>query len=227
MSTAGGIVSYMKSCLMLACHNIKDELLTAVEESEAVFPIFFIPRRLHLFPDKLRVYLQEMIDSIENVDYILLPMGMCGNGTIGLVSKAASIVLPKCGDCIDLILSENDLKAKRPTYSYFLTSGWLGDDGSLDTELKRTIEKYGLEQAAMVMDMMYKNYKDFCIIDTGTYNIEDAKEKIMPLVEITKLEITVAKGHYGVLRKMAALDFDDNFVIIPPGETVSTKHFGI
>jgi len=217
----------MKNCLMLACHNIRDELLVAVKESGADFPIFFIPRRLHLFPDKLRVYLQEMIDSIENVDYILLPMGMCGNGTIGLVSSNTSIVLPKCGDCIDLILSDDDLKPKRPTYSYFLTSGWLGDDGSLDTELKRTVEKYGPEQAAMVMDMMYKNYKDFCIVDTGTYDIEAAKEKIMPMVEITKLEITVAKGPYGVLRKMAALNFDDNFVIVPPGETVSTKHFGI
>jgi hypothetical protein len=126
-----------------------------------------------------------------------------------------------------LILSEDNLKPKRPTYSYFLTAGWLGDDGSLDTELKRSIDKYGLEQTEMIMEMMYKNYKDFCIVDTGTYDIEAAKEKIMPLLEIINLEITVAKGPYGVLRKMAALSFDDNFAIIPPGETVSTKHFGI
>jgi electron transfer flavoprotein alpha subunit len=102
---------------MLACYSIKNELMSAVKESG--FPIHFVPRDLHLFPEKLKRYLQDMIDSMENVDYILLPMGRCGNGTIGLLSEKASLVLPKCGDCIDLIISKDDAKAERPKYSFF------------------------------------------------------------------------------------------------------------
>ena len=214
-----------KSCIMLACHNIKEELRVAVMESEVKFPILFIPRELHLFPDKLRSYLQEMIDNLESVDYILLPMGQCGNGTIGLVSKKSSIVLPKCGDCIDLILSKNGVVQKRSAYSYFLTAGWLGDRNSIDYEYERTVEKYGTENAAMIIEMMYKNYKSFCFVDTGTYDIDAAIAQVMPLVEALGLEIDVVKGSFSLLRKMAALDFNENCIVIPPGEIVSDRHF--
>ena len=216
----------MKKFLMLACHNIKDELLSALKEANADFPVIFIPREMHLFPDKLRMYLQDMLNSITNVNYILLPMGMCGNGTIGLVSETSSIVLPKCGDCIDLLLSQDDLSPTRPTYNYFLTSSWLGEKGSLDTEFQHAMDKYGLKRALRIFDMMYKNYKYFSFIDTGTYDIEAAKEKVRSLAEHTNVEINVVEGKYGVLRKMAALQLDNNFVIVSPGETVCERHFG-
>jgi len=215
----------MINCIMFACRNIRDELLAAVLEAGVKFPVLFIPRELHLIPDKLRVYLQDMIDNIENTDYILLPMGMCGNGTVGLMSSTASIVLPKCGDCIDMLLSEEGVKTERSVCSYFLTAGWLGDDNSIDVEYKRTIEKYDAETASMIIEMLYKNYKHFCFIDTGTYDIDAVKEKIKPLTEITKMDVIEVKGRYNILRKMAALEFDSDFVIVPPGETVCEKHF--
>jgi hypothetical protein len=215
----------MSRYIMLACLNIKNELLAAVNAAGSDFPILFIPRETHLISNKLRDHLQSTIDALENVDYILLPMGRCGNGTLGLVSHKASLVFPKCNDCIDLLLSEDNLKVERPQYAYFLTDGWLGFSASIDTEYSYTIQKYGDKRGTGIIRMIYKNYKYFTLVDTEGYDLEAAKEKIMPLARTTGMEINRMNGPCGVLRKMARLEIDANFTIIPPGEPVGEKHF--
>ena len=215
----------MNRYIMFACRNIENELLAAVNTAGSGFPIFFIPRETHIISNKLREYLQGAIDSLENVDFILLPMGRCGNGTLGLVSKTASLVLPRCNDCIDLLLSDDHLKPRRPQYAYFLTDGWLGSRSSIDTEYSYSLNKYGDETGKEIIRMIYQNYKYFTFVNTNSYDLEAAKEKIMPLARTTKMEINSMDGPCGVLQKMARLEFDDNFVIVRPGETVTEAHF--
>ncbi|MEL7563696.1 MAG: DUF1638 domain-containing protein [Dehalobacterium sp.] len=214
-----------KNYLMLACLILQDEIRAAVAETKVKFPILFIPSNLHLFPDKLREYLQKIIDNLENVDYIMLPMGRCGNGTLGLRSEHAFIVLPKCEDCINLILSDKDIQVERSKYSYFLTDGWLRDENAIHKEFLKTVTKYGREKAAMVMRRIYANYRHFVFLDTGAYCLETAHEKVHDLSEIVEMDIISVEGKCGVLGKMMRLDFDDNFVIVPPGTRVSEKHF--
>ncbi len=213
----------MKNYLMLACTIIQDEVRAAPDKGN--FPILFIPPDLHLIPDKLREYLQDLIDRIDNVDAILMPMGRCGNGTIGLHSKTAAIILPRCGDCIDLMLSKENLSAERPTHTYFLTAGWLREKNAINREYEATVEKYGREKADMVMGMIYANYRSFGFINTGTYDLAPAREKIRPLAESVGVEISEMEGKCSVLHKMMRLEFDDNFVIVPPGEIVGEAHF--
>jgi hypothetical protein len=210
---------------MLACRNIENELLAAMKAAGSGFPVLFIPRETHLLSDKLRAYLQGLIDSLENVDHILLPMGRCGNGTLGLVSKKASLVLPRCNDCIDLLLSGGHLKPERPRHAYFLTAGWLGSPSSIDTEYSYSVNKYGDTTGKEIIRMIYQNYRYFTFVDTNSYDLEAAKEKIMPLAGTAGMEINSMDGPCGVLQKMARLEFDGNFAVIPPGEAVSEAHF--
>jgi hypothetical protein len=210
---------------MLACRTIENELLAAMDEAGSGFPVLFIPQEAHRFADKLREYLQSIIDSLENVDYILLPMGRCGNGTLGLGSKNASLVLPRCNDCIDLLLSGENLSQERPNYVYFLTDGWLGSPSSIDAEYSYTLNKYGEKRGKDIIRMIYYNYKCFTFVDTGSYDPEAAKEKIMPLARTVNMSVNRMSGPCGALKKMARLEFDDNFVIVPPGESVGEGHF--
>jgi hypothetical protein len=210
---------------MLACRTIENELLAALNAAGSIFPVFFIPRETHLFSNKLREYLQGVIDSLANVDYILLPMGRCGNGTLGLVSKNASLALPRCNDCIDLLLSGGNLKPERPHYAYFLTDGWLGSPSSIDTEHSYSLNRYGDKTGKEIIRMIYQNYKYFTFVDTSFYDLEAAKEKIMPLARTTGMEINSMDGPCGALQKMARLEFDGNFVVVPPGEAVGEAHF--
>lgn len=215
----------MKNYLMLACTILKDEIEAALAAAETKIPILYIPSDLHLFPDNLRDYLQRTLDNLYNVDVVLLPMGRCGNGTLGLHSERATLVLPKCEDCINLLLSDQDLHVERPSYSYFLTDGWLREKNAINNEYERALEKYGPEKSEMIMQMIYANYKHFVFVDTGTYSLAEAKRKIQPLADLVNLDITTHPGPCGVLNKMVRLAFDDDFIVVPPGTAIIEEHF--
>ena len=217
----------MKKYMMIACEIIVDEIRAIMEQHELSYPILFLPPDLHQLPQKLNEYLQDLIDRIDNVDYLILPMGRCGNGTIGLKSERATLILPKCEDCVNLLLSKDSLKVERPKYSMFYTDGWLRNSSSSCHEYARTVEKYGKERADMVMNMMYAGYRYFSLLNTGTYHMENAKKKLQPLVSVLDhIEINELPAPYGLLKKMLTLDFDEeNFVMIPPGTAVAEEHF--
>ena len=95
-----------------------------MEQHELSYPILFLPPDLHQLPQKLNEYLQDLINRIDNVDYLILPMGRCGNGTIGLKSERATLILPKCEDCVNLLLSKDLSRWNVPSILCFiLTDG--------------------------------------------------------------------------------------------------------
>jgi hypothetical protein len=212
-------------CLMLSCENIRNEVLDAVKETGAGYPDVFIPREYHLSPDNLRSYLQGVIDRTENADCILLPMGLCGNGTLGLRSEKSSIVLPNCSDCIDLLLSRGAAASNRPTYSYFLTGSWMEGPYSIEAEFKHAIEKYGEEDGSWLVREIYGNYREFALVDTGTYDVCAAAERVAPIARLAEMEIKQIDGRCDMLKKMTGLNFDGDFIVIPPGDAVSLEHF--
>lgn len=69
--------------------------------------------------------------------------------------------------------------------------------------------------------------KDFYIIDTGTYNTKEVEEYIRPLVNVLDGQILSVKGTYGVLRKIARQQFDDDFLIVPKGGEVPLSYYTI
>ena len=94
--------------ILLSCPTLRNELEQAVKESGFSDPILFLPRQLHNDPKILKSYLQETIDRLENIDQILLCVSGCGGGTIGLCATNAELVIPRCRDCLDLLLSQED-----------------------------------------------------------------------------------------------------------------------
>lgn len=216
----------MKKYIMLACEILKDEIMHIIRESPVDYPIYFISSELHLHPEKLREFLQETIDQIENVDYILLPLGRCGNGTVGLVSQNATLVIPKSEDCINLLLSDQSLKVERPSKSSFFTKGWLQNKHTAaNHEYLNTVEKFGKEQADMLTKIMYSAYEHFTLVNTGAYDMKEAYDLLTPLASVIPIEINEIPGKCGVLKKMLQLDLDDNFIFIAPGEKVQEKDF--
>lgn len=211
----------MDTVMMLACHNIKNELLRAVAETGAFFPIFFIPEDLHQNPDRLRAYLQKTIDSLYNIDTLLLPMGRCGNGTLGLRSERAKLVLPRCSDCIDLLLNGG----ARDHRAFYLTAGWLDNPHSIDTEYHYAIERYGEKRGQKIIEALYHSYETFIMLDTGAYNLAPAMEKIAPLAASVDVTVKRMPGGYDMLRDMVAGRLDERFVTVPSGVEVAEAHF--
>lgn len=210
--------------MMLACQTIQDEIQDAMKEADVHFPVLYLPGDTHNFPQKMRETLQTIIDRLTGIDYLLLPMGRCGNGTIGLHSDRFSLVLPKCEDCINLLLSTDSLKVERPKGTMFFTEGWLRSSLAADSEYDRTVTRYGKKQGESLMQMIYGGYRRFALLNTGLYNLTRAKERLQPLVCCTSLEFTEIPAPFGVLKKMVSLDLDnDNFMIVPPGTAVTEE----
>lgn len=215
-----------KQVMMLACPTLRREITAIMSEEGLHYPVFYVPDELHLIPDKLKSFLCDFIPRLVNVDYLLLPMGQCGNGTLGVPSGNTTLVLPRCEDCISLLLSDQCLsKVTRPKYSYFFTDSWLDFKSSIVNEYNYTVGKYGQKTADRIMRTIYAHYKHFYYVDTGCGDYDVSVEKLAPLAETVDMDILRLSAPFGVLRKMLRLDFDDDFILIPPGSQIEFDMF--
>ena len=218
----------MKNYFVISCHMIENELLSLMEKHHVSWPVYFIPPDLHGDMDKLRDYLQNIIDSIKNVDGIVLTISRCGNATVGLKASSAPLILPRGADCVDLLLSEQHLEErKRPEKSIYLTESWVVNTESTDFSFPKLCEKYGEETAETIMKSMYENYKYYYILDTGTFDTELLAEYIAPQAEMLEMEIKTTACRCGALEKLVKEEFDNDFLIVPRGETIRETDFFI
>ena len=216
----------MKNYFVISCHMIENELLSLMEKHHVSWPVYFIPPDLHGDMDKLRDYLQNIIDSIKNVDGIVLTISRCGNATVGLQATSAPLILPRGADCVDLLLSEQHLEErKRPEKSIYLTESWVVNTESTDFSFPKRGEKYGEETAETIMKSMYENYKYYYILDTGTFDTELLAEYIAPQAEMLEMEIKTTACRCGALEKLVKEEFDNDFLIVPRGETIRETDF--
>lgn len=212
----------MKNTLVIACENIRDELLAAAQTTGCRLPILFLPQNIHQNPDTMRQTLQSLLDRIAHIDTVLLPMGCCGNATKGLTCNTAQLVLPRCADCVDIFISPTN--TARSYKAFYLTSGWLHNPYSIDTEFAYTLDKYGEETTRSLMQTIYGNYEGFVVLDTGVSEVEPLKETIQPLASMVDLTVTTQKASCSMLEDMLKQTYDDRFVVVPPGVTVSDEH---
>jgi len=209
--------------MMLACTTLRQEITAVMEEEGLHYPVFYLPSELHLKPENLKNYLCDFIPRLVGVDYLLLPLGRCGNGTVGVPSGNTTLILPKSEDCISLLLSTERLSdVQRDRYSVFYTESWLDYYNSITNEYDRMIAKRGKTRADSLMKSLYKHYKQFIYLDSGYGDREAGLAKIKPLAEAADVELATECVKFGVLRKMITLNFDDeDFLHVPPGGEVA------
>ncbi len=217
---------------VIACETIKDEIMCAADKVQCKYPFLWMPSSLHKYPERLRLKLQEEIDKCdEDQENILLLFGYCGNAVLGLSSRHARLIIPKMDDCISLLLGGNQRRKdlSMEGRAYYLTKGWMNSDSGIAVEYNRCLMKYGYEKSNMVFKVMLKGYKSFDVIDTGTAGVEtmsDMMDAVQKLAERFDLEHKVIKGTLEVLGKALYGQWDEDFVIVEPGEKVKFEYFG-
>lgn len=216
----------MKS-VILSCPTLRGELLAALAAHKADIPVHFMPYKLHNDVKFLHEYVQNMIDSFANVDRIYICTTGCGGGTIGLKATTAELVLPRTRDCLDILLSGDDLKRddRRDLHGIYYTASWMDFGKNSEIDPEKLIAKRGQEEAEAFLRKLYNGFKDFYIIDTGCYDVEEVREYASTLMNILGTEIKVVKGEYKILHKMVTHQIDKDFVIVPKGEAVQAGSF--
>jgi len=212
--------------LLIACETIRNEVELALKNRAVEIEILWMANTLHDSPDRLRDALQAEINKSEEAyDEILFAYGNCGNGLLGLKSEKAILVIPKYGDCIDILLSETDNLERIRTTTYFLTQGWLNGEKTLDIEYEYNLKKYGERRAKMIMNIMFKHYKNLMLIDTGAFNVEEALPRVKDIGELIGLDVVISQGSISPLEKLISGQWDEKFCVIPPGRAADYDDF--
>lgn len=207
--------------IILACTTLKKELLAAMAENSCHTPILFLPREVHSDPKFLHTYVQDKIDRLHNVDRIIICTSGCGGGTVGLTASTAEVIIPRTRDCLDILLSDTSLATLERNYKgVFFTDSWMEFTKDSPIDLDRLEAEKGKEGAADFIRKLYGSINQFYIIDTGCYDLHPVREYVQRMVDILDGTVEEIPGRYGILKKIAKNEFDEDFLIVKKGDTV-------
>jgi len=90
---------------------------------------------------------------------------------------------------------------------------------------QKLIEKFGQEKAARMTKMLLKNYKRLAFINTGNYKIERYRETSKRIAKEFDLNFEEIEGSPSLVKKLINGPWDDEFVIVMPGQTLTYLDF--
>jgi len=184
---------------------------------------------LHLRPGELKSVLQEKInEASQNADVLLLGYGLCSMAVVNLHATTATLVIPRVDDCISIFLGSSSAyqqQAKQEPGTYYLTKGWIEVGDSPFEEYTRMIAKYGEEKSKRMIGLMLKNYTRLAFINTGQYEIERFQAYARRTAEQFGLRYEEIAGSPGLIKKLVFGPWDEEFVVVPPGQTVKYEDF--
>jgi len=216
--------------IALACETIADEVRLAARETNSTIPLCWIESGMHNYPLNLKQHIQAEINRIDNVDYILLLFGYCGNSLLGLVSNTCCLVIPRVDDCVSLLLGGNTRRnsLNNQAMGYYLTKGWLDHEYNLWSEYKYCLHKYGTERTERIYRVMLQNYKKLNVINTGAYNLDALLPLTGQIARELALDHAIVEGSLDLLMQALKGEWNDSrFIIIEPGQEVNLHNLGI
>jgi hypothetical protein len=211
---------------VIACATVIEEMLPHLPEEVQHEVLDF---GLHLRPENLKKVLQEKIDEASrNADVLLLGYGLCSMAVVGLKATTATLVIPRTDDCIAIFLGSCNAykeQARKEPGTYYLTKGWIEVGDTPFDEHKLLIEKYGQEKAERMTRLLLKNYKRLAFINTGQYEIEKYREYSKKTADEFGLRFEEIDGSSALVEKLLFGPWNDEFVVVPPGGTVTYQDF--
>lgn len=215
-----------KKIKFITCNVVLDEVK---DRLPANWEVVKFEKRLHERSDHLRSILQEEIDRSQDFGLIISGYGLCGKSVEGLVSPNTFIVLPRCDDCISLLLGSADEYKKQISKapgSYYLTRGYIGEsENPMLSNYSEMLQKYGEETLQWLLKEMLKNYTRLVFINTGNYDPEEWRKISSEQAEKLSLDFEEVKGNDEYFQNLVSGDRDGQFLIIKPGEKIKFEMF--
>jgi len=220
-----------KITVIVTCESLAPEVKKV---APAGMEVREIELGLHDTPDKLNLTLRSILSQLEQEKYwdvILLGFGLCSEGTVGLKTTRASLVLPRTDDCIAIFMGSRESyleQFQRVPGTYYFTKGWLKDGAGplamYNCEHKWT-RKYSKEKAEWIAREMMKNYKRIAFIDTGAYDITPYEAKAKETAQVFGLDYEKIPGSLGYLEQLINGPWDGRFLVLEPGQEITRAMF--
>jgi len=228
------------------CEVFFREVCKLAADSPHTSDLEFLPKGLHdLGVEKMSSRLQACVDRADDAGYdaILFVYGLCNNGTVGLKARHTRIVIPRAHDCISLFLGSRERYRERFNShpgTYYRTTGWIehaDSTGAGDTtvsqklglfmQYEELVRQYGEENAKYVMETMGNglgNYDRMAFIKMGMEQEEQFKQVAEKEAADAGLVFEEISGSMELLRKLIHGEWDGDFLVLQPGESVRPSH---
>ncbi len=212
--------------LVIACATVIEEMLPLLPPGVDYQVLDF---GLHIDADKLRHTLQGAIDkSGDEVGTIILGYGLCSQAVIGLRATSCTLIVPRVDDCIAIFLgsrSAYQMQFQCEPGTYYLTKGWIEVGDSPFAEYDRMLNRHGPERAERLIQLMLNNYKRLALINTGQYELERYRGYALRTAKRFGLRYEEIEGSTDLVKKMIYGPWDDEFIVVQPGEAIRHEHF--
>jgi hypothetical protein len=93
------------------------------------------------------------------------------------------------------------------------------------SEHEKTVQRYGPEKAERIYQIMLKNYTRLALINTGHYDLERYRDYARRTAERFSLRYEEIEGSTDMVKKMINGPWDEEFIVVQPGETIALNHF--
>ena len=217
--------------VILTCSSLYDYVADAQKKMNTSFDVVSIDKSGHNDPEKMKETVKEAIDKMgDDVDTVLVAMAFCG-GTWDHVSFDKKIVIPRCDDCVSILLQKGDeyipnLKEMGHLYLYEMKP----EDFSA-LYLVKGVPKTDNELSGLDPDflrhMMFDNYHYVDIIDTGLNNCYD--EHYVELAQENADQINAVLGYVEgsnhLLEKLVSGKWDEQFLVAEPMHIIKHSDF--
>ena len=217
---------YTARRLVIACATVIEEMVPLLPAEVSSETLDF---GLHLRPHELKKSLQEKINQAsQHADVLLLGYGLCSMAVVGLRATTAHLIIPRVDDCIAIFLGSckayKEQSRKEPG-TYYLTKGWIEVGDTPFQEYQRLAKKYGEAKAERMIRLMLKNYTRLGFINTGQYEIDRYRSYARRTAEQFNLRFEEINGSPAFVRKMVFGPWDDEFLVVEPGQTIQYTDF--
>lgn len=216
--------------LIVSCHTIRKELEHAMERTGAVCPVIYLRSDLHDTPKVLKETLQKVIDEAakSGVKRILLGYATCGNSVAGLGTGACEVIFPRTDDCVTFFLGSMERRRKMPAGTYYITHGWLYDEGHGQAYYDEIMEKYGQETGEEIYEMMMENYENAGLVDTHCYEMDGLRKDACAFASCLGLELMEIDGSNTYLEQLLTGPWEEErFFVFGPGHTIAEEELSL
>jgi hypothetical protein len=216
--------------------------------------VSFLRKGLHDLetPDMVARIQQEVdaVDPQDDYEAILLGYARCNDGLVGVRARHLPLVIPRAHDCITFFFGSRQAYQEyfdAHPGTYFHTTGWsernrfeegrydrpaYGQQGvmanlGLTESYEEMIAKHGKENADYIIETLggwEKAYRQLCYLTMNATREEPFTELAQAKADEKNWQYAQREGDWSLLKKLFAGHWDDEFLIVQPGQCIAPSN---
>ena len=236
----------------IGCEIIYREACYLAATVPDIIDVEFLRKGLHdLETPDMVAGVQARIDAADGEGYaaVLLGYARCNDGLVGVRARGVPLVIPRAHDCITFFFGGREpyreyFNGHPGTYYY--TTGWserdvmgnqydqpaYGKQGvmarlGLTEPYEQMVAKYGKDNADYIVETLggwRKQYKDLLYLEMGVCDEAPYTEAARARAAAEGWQFERREGDWTLLQKLFRRQWDDDFVIIPPGGRIVARN---